>query len=216
MTFVTLRCVAGSSRTRARVYACESRDRWGFVCQSLRVPRKPLLVLTATLVVVAGALGAAAVLHQARVAVEQDISRPVAVGDCVVVTTGAGDAVQTRRASCADDPSYTVGAMTDVSGSCPTTEYQHFAAPVADRATAGLCLVPNLVADHCYRLGMPIGVVEKAACSDSRTGSPDSGLLVQVTRRLDVHDQSACPAGGGSYAWPYPSPARTYCTATLF
>ena len=216
MTFVTCLRVAAGRHVRTGVYGCENRDSWGSVCQSLPVPRNKLVALTATLVVAVGAVAAVVGLHQARIAVEQDMSRPVAVGDCVVVTTGAGDAVQTRRASCADDPSYTVGAMTDVSGSCPTTEYQHFAAPVADRATAGLCLVPNLVADHCYRLGMPIGVVEKAACSDSRTGSPDSGLLVQVTRRLDVHDQSACPAGGGSYAWPYPSPARTYCTATLF
>lgn len=216
MTFVTCLRVAAGRHVRTGVYGCENRDSWGSVCQSLPVPRNKLVALTATLVVAVGAVAAVVGLHQARIAVEQDMSRPVAVGDCVVVTADAHDAVQTRRSNCAEDPSYTVGAMTDAAGSCPTTEYQHFAAPVADRATAGLCLVPNLVADHCYRLAMPIGVVEKAACTEPRTGSPDTGLLVQVTQRLEVHDQGACPAGGGSYAWPYPSPARTYCTATLY
>ena len=102
-------------------------------------------------------------------------------------------------------------------GKLPTTEYWHFAAPVADRATAGLIAwCPWLVADHCYRLEhADRGGREKAACSDSRTGSPDSGLLVQVTRHLDIA-RPACPAGGGSYAWPYHHSARTYCTAALF
>ncbi|HNM83394.1 MAG: hypothetical protein U0Q20_05565 [Mycobacterium sp.] len=178
--------------------------------------RKQLLVLAATLVVVAGAVAAAAGLHHARVAVEREAARPAGVGDCVAVQALVPDGVQTQRASCTQDPSYTVGALVDAAGRCPTPEYQHFPAPAADRATAGLCLVPNLVADHCYRLGVPLGVVERAACNDPRDGGPDSGVLVQVTRRLDVHDQNACPAGGGSYAWPYPAPARTYCTATLY
>ncbi|MDT5126790.1 MAG: hypothetical protein QOH54_2434, partial [Mycobacterium sp.] len=71
--------------------------------------------------------------------------------------------------------------------------------------------VPNLVADHCYVLDMPIGVVQRADCSDRR----QAGLLVQVTQRLDVHDQQACPSDVGEVAWPYPSPPRTYCTLTI-
>ncbi len=176
--------------------------------------RTRLLAVAATGALVAGAVVAAVALHDARLDFQQELSRPPTVGDCVVVTAGPEGAVQTRRAACAEDPSFTVGALAGSSGGCPTAEYQHF--PAADRVTATLCLVPNLVADHCYRLGIPVGVVEKAGCSDPRTGGPDTGLLVQVTQRLDVHDQTACPAGGGSYAWPYPSPARTYCTATLY
>ena len=196
------------------VYVCESRDNWGAVCQSQTVTRTRLLAVAATGALVAGAVVAAVALHDARLDFQQELSRPPTVGDCVVVTAGPEGAVQTRRAACAEDPSFTVGALAGSSGGCPTAEYQHF--PAADRVTATLCLVPNLVADHCYRLGIPVGVVEKAGCSDPRTGGPDTGLLVQVTQRLDVHDQTACPAGGGSYAWPYPSPARTYCNATLY
>ena len=171
--------------------------------------RRRIAVLGAAVVVAAGAVATVVALNRSRVAFEEEHTRPLAVGDCVAVTAAPPDAVQTRRSSCADDPSFTIGAMADGSGSCPTAEYQHFPAPSADRVTAELCLVPNLVAEHCYRLGMPIGVVERAECTDS-------GVLVQVTQRLDVHDQHACPSSGGSFAWPYPSPARTYCTSTLY
>ena len=178
--------------------------------------RRRVAILGAVVVVAAGTVATVVALNRSRVAFEEEQTRPLAVGDCVAVTAAPPDAVQTRRSSCADDPSFTIGAMADGSGSCPTAEYQHFPAPSADRVTAELCLVPNLVAEHCYRLGMPIGVVERAECTDSRTGGPDSGVLVQVTQRLDVHDQHACPSSGGSFAWPYPSPARTYCTSTLY
>ncbi len=165
------------------------------ICQSRWVTRKQLLTLSAALVLGAGAVAAAAGLHHARVAAEREAAQPAEVGDCVAVQALSPEGVQTRRAACTADPSYTVGALVDDAGRCPTSEYQHFPAPAADRATAGLCLVPNLVADHCYRLGVPIGVVERAACNDPRDGGPDSGVLVQVTQRLDVNDRSACPAG---------------------
>ncbi|OBF25405.1 hypothetical protein [Mycobacterium sp. ACS4331] len=152
-------------------------------------------------------------LNDARQAFETEHTRPLAVGDCVVVDAGPPDQVQARRSSCGEDPSYTVGALATSTGECPSAEYQHFPGPAADRATASLCLVPNLVADHCYRLGMPIGVVEKANCAERSAGS---GVLVQVKQRLDVRDRGACPSSAGQYAWPYPSPARTYCTATVF
>ncbi len=154
-------------------------------------------------------------LNQARESFQREQTRPLAVGDCVVVATSAPDAVAARRSHCGDDPSYTVGALATAGGSCPSSEYQHFPAPAADQATAGLCLVPNLVADHCYRLAMPIGVVERADCADRRS-DPSTGILVQVTQRLDVRDDRACPSASGHFAWPYPSPARTYCTATIY
>ena len=143
-----------------------------------------------------------------------------AVGDCVEIPAPAPDA-QTPEAqgtlaaspsSCTADPSYTVGAIEDAKGACPTVEYQHLPGKVAEPSTAKLCLVPNLVADHCYEMGMPIGIVSLANCADRG----QTGLLVQVTARLDVADQQACPSEGGHYAWPYPSPARTYCTLTIY
>jgi hypothetical protein len=71
--------------------------------------------------------------------------------------------------------------------------------------------VPNLVADHCYVLDVPIGVVQRADCAERG----QQGLLVQVVQRLEVSDQQACPSAAGQYAWPYPSPPRTYCTLTI-
>ena len=50
--------------------------------------------------------------------------------------------------------------------------------------------MPNLVADHCYVMDMPIGMLQLADCAERG----QDGLLVQVTQRLDVRDQQACPA----------------------
>jgi hypothetical protein len=141
-----------------------------------------------------------------------------AVGDCVEIPGGTPSAPATLKATkvaCSADPSYTVGATTDSAGTCPSNEYQHLPTQFADPGTSRLCLVPNLVADHCYRLGMPVGVVVRADCTNPRSDA-GSGVLVQVTQRLDVRDQHACPAASGHFAWPYPAPARTYCTATLY
>ncbi|MGB5112158.1 MAG: hypothetical protein WBO08_11330 [Mycobacterium sp.] len=137
-----------------------------------------------------------------------------AVGDCVQIDADVAptpDPVRARETSCTQDPSYTVGATTNAAGECPTNEYQHLPTDYAEPSTARLCLVPNLVANQCYLMEMPIGLVEKASCDER-----DEGVLVQVTERHDVRDTSACPAVAGSYAWPYPAPARTYCTRTLF
>ncbi|MFN6549011.1 hypothetical protein ACP6C7_06650 [Mycolicibacterium septicum] len=139
-----------------------------------------------------------------------------AVGDCVSVpatTPAAPEVTRAGRVSCNVDPSYTVGAIADGAGKCPSAEYQHLPAELADPSTARLCLVPNLVANHCYELGMPAGMVELTDCTARAERGP--GVMVQVTQRLDVRDGSACPAETGHYAWPYPSPARTYCTRTV-
>jgi hypothetical protein len=138
-----------------------------------------------------------------------------AVGDCVAIPAGTPSAPSTVKAAkvaCSADPSYTVGATTNSAGTCPSNEYQHLPTQFADPGTSRLCLVPNLVADHCYVLEMPIGMVQRADCSDRQ----QQGLLVQVTQRLDVRDQQACPSSVGEYAWPYPSPPRTYCTLTIY
>jgi hypothetical protein len=134
-----------------------------------------------------------------------------AVGECVVIPSTAPDTLRANRGSCTADPSYTVGAIADDAGRCPSNEYQHLPAKFADPSTARLCLVPNLVAEHCYVLDLPVGVVQRAECTDRN----QKGLLVQVTERLDVRDQQACDAIAGQYAWPYPSPPRTYCTLTM-
>ncbi|OFJ53490.1 hypothetical protein [Mycolicibacterium grossiae] len=137
------------------------------------------------------------------------------VGDCVALpptTPGDPGTLRAEEVSCAQDPSYTVGATANDAGACPSKEYQHLAADYVDPTTSRLCLVPNLVASHCYVMELPVGVVERADCTDRN----QQGLLVQVTQRLDVRDQRACPTAAGQYAWPYPSPARTYCTLTIF
>ncbi|MBU9767034.1 hypothetical protein FR943_24760 [Mycobacterium sp. TNTM28] len=146
---------------------------------------------------------------------ERGAAMMFAVGDCVNVpatTPTTPAAARAEKVSCSVDPSYTVGAVADGTGACPSAEYQHLPADLADPSTSRLCLVPNLVANHCYELGMPAGMVERADCADRR----GPGVLVQVTRRLDIRDGSACPAESGHYAWPYPSPARTYCARTVY
>lgn len=178
--------------------------------------RWPILALSAVVAIVA--VVAVFAINQARVSFEERTAQDFAVGDCVVVpATGPGAApngVRAARAACAVDPSYTIGATTAATGSCPSAEYQRFPAPAADEPTAALCLVPNLVAAHCYQLEMPVGVVTRADCAASPS-DPDTGVLVQVNQRLDIRDQAACPTATGHYAWPYPAPARTYCTQTL-
>lgn len=151
-----------------------------------------------------------------RVELPRAGSTVFSVGDCVEIPAQAPAADQAplraQRVTCSVDPSYTVGAIAEPSGACPSIEYQHLPAEFADSATSRLCLVPNLVADHCYVLDIPIGVVQRADCTERDR----NGLLVQVTQRLDVRDQQACASDVGQYAWPYPSPPRTYCTLTVF
>jgi hypothetical protein len=146
---------------------------------------------------------------------QRGLAKVFSVGDCVAIPSDSPDAPTTLtadKASCAADPSYTVGALADDSGACPSAEYQHVPTQFADPSTTRLCLVPNLVANHCYVMDMPIGMLQLANCAERG----QKGLLVQVTQRLDVRDQQACTATAGQYAWPYPSPPRTYCTLTIF
>jgi hypothetical protein len=145
---------------------------------------------------------------------ERNAAMIFAVGDCVSFPAGtpsAPDVARPAKVACSADPSYTVGAVADAQGACPSDDYQHLPAALADPSAARLCLVPNLVTYHCYELGVPAGVMGLADCT-----SGGDGVLVQVTQRLDVRDGSTCPKASGEYAWRYPSPARTYCTRTLY
>lgn len=146
---------------------------------------------------------------------QRGLAKVFSVDDCVAIPSsvpGTPGTLTADKASCSADPSYTVGALADESGACPSAEYQHVPTQFADPSTTRLCLVPNLVANHCYVMDMPIGMLQLADCAERG----QAGLLVQVTQRLDVRDQQACPAAVGQYAWPYPSPPRTYCTLTIF
>jgi hypothetical protein len=143
---------------------------------------------------------------------ERGLTKVFSVGDCVALPAQTAGSVSAGKVPCTADPSYTVGAVADAAGKCPSNEYQHLPTQSADSSTSRLCLVPNLVANHCYVMEMPIGMLQLADCAERG----QQGLLVQVIQRLDVRDQQACPASAGQYAWPYPSPPRTYCTLTIF
>lgn len=173
--------------------------------------RSTRLILVAVAVTVLASISACA--KPAEVA-QHGGANVFSVGDCVKIPAGnplTADSLHAAKVPCAVDPSYTVGAVASAAGACPSPEYQHLPGQLADASTAKLCLVPNLVAAHCYELGVPVGVLALADCSQRG----QKGLLVEVTARLDVRDQQACPSAGGYYAWPYPSPARTYCTLTI-
>lgn len=173
-----------------------------------------VLLVAVTATVLASISGCSKPIAGQQVAEPQPAPIAFAVGDCVEIPAGTPethDPLHASRVSCSVDPSYTVGAVADAAGACPSPEYQHLPGQVADASTAKLCLVPNLVAEHCYELGVPVGVLALADCTERG----QTGLLVQITARLDVRDQHACPSDGGHYAWPYPSPARTYCTQTM-
>ncbi|MET0898132.1 MAG: hypothetical protein ABWY45_09495 [Mycobacterium sp.] len=181
----------------------------------LRRQERRLVVLGVTVMAFAATIVGVTSLNRARVEFEDEHARSFTVGDCVVVPSAELNTVRAKRAPCTEDPSYTIGATTSAAGECPSLEYQHFSTEVSDETTAGLCLVPNLVTEHCYLLQMPTGAMQRADC-DPTSVDPAGGLLVQVTDRHDVHDQRACPNDGNQYVWPYPSPQRTYCTMTLF
>lgn len=176
--------------------------------------------VSATRIGVLAALGAVILIVSSGCAqpaprAERGAAKLFSIGDCVAIpaqSPAVKDTLSADRVPCTADPSYTVGAVADAAGTCPSAEYQHLPTQFADPATSRLCLVPNLVANHCYVMDMPVGMLALADCAERG----QEGLLVQVTQRLDVRDQQACPGAAGQYAWPYPSPPRTYCTVTIF
>src|SRR5262245_43212327 len=78
------------------------------------------------------------------------------VGDCVLVSPNASGELHSTRTGCGTDVSFTVGALAKGPDDCQ--RYDRFQSPFADAATESLCLVPNLVAGHCYRFGVPLGM----------------------------------------------------------
>lgn len=160
--------------------------------------RRPRLVLPAIL---AGILLVAATVTAVVTGHHHD--RAYRAGDCVVVTSAAAGELHAARVNCDTDPSFTVAKLTSRAGDCAPDDYDRFVPPSADTGTGRLCLVPNLVVGHCYRLGIAVGIWNLVNCAGAGPAT------IQVTGRLDTADPSAC--GTGLPARSYPAPPRTYC-----
>lgn len=126
-------------------------------------------------------------------------------GDCVVVASSAEGELRAAPAACDTDPSFTVAKLTDRTDGCAPDDYDRFAPPSADDGTGRLCLVPNLVVGHCYRLGIAVGIWNLVDCRGAGSAA------IRVTDRLDTADAGACGTDGGLPARSYPAPPRTYC-----
>ncbi|MEZ0362602.1 hypothetical protein ACAG26_02700 [Mycobacterium sp. pUA109] len=161
-------------------------------------PRLALVAAVVAAVLVSGVAVAAwrATGHR------HDAYRP---GDCVVVEASTGGELHASRARCDTDPSFTVAKLANPAGGCAPSGYDRFAPPSADDRTGHLCLVPNLVAGHCYRLGVAVGVWNLVDCTGAGPAT------IRVTQRLDTDDARACAAGDQLPARSYPAPPRTYC-----
>src|ERR1700710_3074596 len=119
-------------------------DMPSFVGVSLTMTRMPatrmaLLVSAAALLL---ALTSGCASHDPEP--QRGLAEVFSVGDCVSIPAKAPDTLSATKVSCSADPSYTVGAMANGSGSCPSAEYQHVPTKFADPSTTQLCLVPNL------------------------------------------------------------------------
>jgi hypothetical protein len=129
-------------------------------------------------------------------------------GDCVVVAPSTAGELHATEAACDTDPSFTVAKLADTAGDCApdgANAYDRFGPPLADSGTGRLCLVPNLVVGHCYRLGAAVGVWNLVDC----TGA--GAATVKVTKRFDADDAQACVPGTQLPARTYAAPPRTYC-----
>jgi len=126
------------------------------------------------------------------------------IGACVSVTPDAQGELHSIRTKCDTDLSFTVGALAKGPDDCQ--RYDRFQAPFADAETSRLCLVPNLVAGHCYRFGVPVGMWDPVDCSKAGPAA------IRVIKRVDVNDTNACPDEKYKFAMTYSSPDRTYCT----
>ena len=126
-------------------------------------------------------------------------------GDCVVVEPTAGGELHTRATGCGTDPSFTVAGFADQAGTCSPQGYERFRSPLADGVTGELCLVPNLVAGHCYRFGVAVGIWNVSDCVSAVPA------VIKVEKRLDTDDARACSPRSQLPARVYPAPQRTYC-----
>lgn len=133
-------------------------------------------------------------------------SGPVPVGECVVLHgDGRADALRAAVDGCDGVMSYTVAAHTDIYGDCPPPDGYLFVEPFADRLTARLCLVPNLVVGQCYTFGVPSGIYDPTSCAGE--GAAD----IRIEERFEVSDAGACTDPRPSRATVYRAVPRTYC-----
>lgn len=132
-------------------------------------------------------------------------SGPVPVGECVVLHgDGRADPLSAAAVDCDRGMSYTVATHTDVAGNCPPpADGTVFVEPFADRLTARLCLVPNLVVSHCYEFGIPTGIFGQTDCVGAGVAA------IRIEERFEVSDANACT--NPSRAMRYRSIPRTYC-----
>jgi hypothetical protein len=165
-------------------------------------PQLPRLILLALVVV---ALMLTAGVGVAAWALTGHRHHTHQVGDCVVVAPFTGGELRASRASCDTDPSFTVAKLADRTGECAPNGYDRFGPPSADSGTGRLCLVPNLVVGHCYRLGVAVGVWSLVDCAGAGPAT------IKVTQRLDTDDARACVSGSQLPPRSYPAPPRTYC-----
>ena len=74
--------------------------------------------------------------------------------------------------------SFTVASL--ASGADDCRQYNRFRTPFADATTERLCLVPNLVAGHCYRFGVPLGMLDPVSCDGAGPAT------FRVTKTIEI------------------------------
>ena len=135
------------------------------------------------------------------------VSTPVPVGECAALHgDGHDDALSAAVARCGDGMTYTVAAHTDVAGNCPSpADATVFVEPFADRLTARLCMVPNLMTGQCYAFGIPTGIYAQTPCASA------GAATIRIEERFEVSDAHACTDAPPSRTMVYRSVPRTYC-----
>lgn len=172
-----------------------------------RKSRKGLWITLAVvaLVVVAGAVGAVALL------VKTVSSTTVAEGECLYFSALSETAAETvfEERECSNlAATYEVGVRLDAGAACPDENYFPFSLVDGDdNAQRLLCLLPNLVEGGCYLF--------EADNRISPTSCESEGRIL-IERRVDgTADASLCDDFPPDSAVTYPTPARTYCATIL-
>src|SRR3954467_3089237 len=110
---------------------------------------RPSRATTVALVLAAAVVLAAAGCTVRGPELQRGLARGFSVGDRGGIPSAAPDTLSAEKVPCDADPSYTVGAIADGAGPCPSVEYQHLPTRFADPSTAPLCLGPHLAPHHC-------------------------------------------------------------------
>lgn len=127
-----------------------------------------------------------------------------AIGDCLVLTK-SGIGVEDSAVECSEDPSYTVASRQDAGSGCPNDNYVTYEVTVRGDTVSKLCLVENLVVDHCYESELVSNVTKLVDCKSSMVGNQ-----FKVLSRQDSSD-GACAEEAVVVSYPDPAPGRTYC-----